>query len=258
MRFLKSCLKLRRACAPLFLAGFFSQAFAYDVPVPLAGDFGGSPEGLPGWNSTPARFAAPAFGVSGYSRSLEDDFLGEWTLSAAGEWGNPHYRMAFLYSYYALDSLFRESGASLEASFSRWFLVAGLGFGSITQWVPGDAAWLRYRVKAGLSARVRSFTFLAWWLAYTDEMRKAPRVGVFWDASRSFSAYLGTDMDVVSVGTSLRFAWGSVETSYTFPGFALSFGVSLAFDGYALGGKYGTGGGIPAWNGVWASKSFKK
>jgi len=258
LHLLMPCFKLRRACVPLFLAGFFAQAFAYDAPVAFVDDFGCAPEGLPGWNTTPARVASTAFGVSGFMRPGEDDFLGEWVLSAAGEWGNPHYRVAFLYSYYALDSLFRESSAALETSVSKWFLVAGVGFGGVTQWVPGDAAWLRYRLKVGLSAQVRSFTLAAWWSAFTDEMQAYPRAGVYWEASRSFSAYAGTDLQTVSVGTLLRFAWGCVETSYTFPGFALSFGVSLAFDGYALGGKYGTSGGIPAWSGVWASKSFKK
>ena len=252
---LKHCFKLRRLAATLLLAGLFSQAFCFDAPVAFVADFGCAPEGLPGWNSTPARWANPAFGISGYMRS---DAPEEWVLSAAGEWGNPHYRVAFLYGYYALDSLFRESGASLEASFSRWFLVAGLGFGGITQWVPGDDAWLRYRLKFGLSAQVRSFTFAAWWSAFTDELREYPRAGVFWGASRAFAAYLGTDMQTVTVGTSLRFAWGSIETSYGFPGFALTFGVSLGLSGYELGARHGTGGALPAYNGFWASKSFKK
>ncbi len=254
-----SCLELRRLTAIIFLvgflSGFISQAFCFDAPVAFVGDFGCAPEGLPGWNSTPARRAAPAFGISGYMRS---DSPEEWVLSAAGEWGNPHYRVAFLYSYYALDSLFRESGASIEASFSRWFLVAGLGFGGITQWVPGDAAWLRYRLKFGISAQARGFTLASWWQGFTDEWREYPRAGVFWDASQSFRAYVATDMQAVFVGTSLRFAWGSIETSYSFPGFSLAFGISFAFSGYGIGAKYGTGGALGPWEGLWVSKSLKK
>ena len=52
--------------------------------------------------------------------------------------------------------------------------------------------------------------------------------------------------------------WGSIETSYGFPGFALTFGVSLGLSGYELGARHGTGGALPAYDGLWASKSFKK
>ncbi len=258
-RRLNSCLELRRLASVIIIAcllsGLISQAHCFDAPVAFVGDFGCAPEGLPGWNSTPARRAAPAFGISGYMRSDTPD---EWVLSAAGEWGNPHYRVAFLYGYYALDSLFRESGASIEASFSRWFLVAGLGFGGITQWVLGNDAWLRYRLKFGLSAQVSGFTLAAWWQAFTDEWREYPRAGVFWRASQTFTAYVGTDMHAVVVGTSLRFAWGSIETSYSFPGFSLAFGVSFGFSGYEIGAKHGMGGALLAYDGFWASKSFKK
>lgn len=251
--------KLRRLAVIIFLAGFISgfisQAYCFDVPVAFVDDFGCAPEGLPGWYSTPARMVAPAFGISGYMRSDSPD---EWVLSVAGEWGNPHYRVAFLYGYYALDSLFRESDASLEVSLSRWFLVAGLGFGGITQWVPGDAAWLRYRLKFGLSAQMSGFTLAFWWQAFTDEWREYPRAGVFWSASQSFRAYVATDMQVVFVGTTLRFAWGSIETSYSFPGFSLAFGISFAFSGYGIGAKYGTGGALGPWEGLWVSKSLKK
>ena len=105
---------------------------------------------------------------------------------------------------------------------------------------------------------MKSFTLAAWWAAFTDELQEYPRAGVFWEASRAFTAYIGTDLETFTVGTSLRFAWGSVETLYGFPGFSLSFGLSFGFYGYELGARHGTGGSLPAWNGFWALKSLKK
>lgn len=230
----------------------------HDAPVGFASGTWVSPEGLPGWESTPARAPETTVGVSGYWRSGEDVFDGEWALSAAGEWGYPLYRASFLYSYYALDSLYRESAVSFELSASRWFLLAGGGFGAVAQWVPGDGAWIRYRLKAGLSALLSGFTVSAWWTGFTDESPDFPWAGIFWEPSGLFSAFVQTRWESFTVGTLLHFSWGSVETSYGFPGFSLSLGISVGYAGYGAGVCHGTSGGLPAWNGVWTSKTFKK
>ena len=234
------------------LVGF---GFGFDAPVPFASGAGLALDGLPGWESTPARVASTAVGVSGYLRSGD---LQEGVLSAAGEWGSRSFRGAFLYSYYALDSLFRQSAASLEGAYVRGILVAGVGFGAVAEWVPEDGAWMRYRFKTGLSLRAGDFVFSARWASFTDDVRWKPKVGVVWEASDVFSAYVETGFESFIAGSRLDFSWGSLETSYEFPGFALWFGVSLGFDGYGIGVVHGACGTLPAWNGVWVSKSFKK
>ena len=232
-----------------------APSMCHDAPVGFASGTWGSPEGLPGWESTPARTPNTSVGVSGYWRSETPN---ELSLSVAGEWGFPSYRAAFLYSYYVLDSLFRESAVSLELSLSRWFLIAGGGFGTVAQWLPDDAGWLRYRLKFGISAQLSGFTLSSWWSGFTDEPPELPWVGIFWEPSGIFSAFVQTRWEMFTVGSVLHFAWGSVETAYGFPGFALTLGISLGHAGFGAGVRHGTCGGLPAWNGVWGSKSFKK
>ena len=241
--------------ALLAVAAFWSHGLCFDSPVPFGSGVWGAPDGLPGWNSTPARLPATSVGVSGYMRSGD---VGEWALSAAGEWQMRCFRGAFLYSFYALDSLYRESGAMLELSVSRWFLVAGVGAGAYADWLPGDAAWVRYRFKAGLSALVSRLTLSMAWFGFTDEFPDYPRAAIHWTPSATFSAFAQTDWESVAVGTLLRFAWGSVETSYVFPGFAFSFGISVEIAGFGIGAKHGSLGSMPDWNGVWVSKKLKK
>jgi len=223
--------------------------------VAFAGGAGLAPEGLPGWNSTPARTANTSVGVSGYTRSLDSR---EWALSVAGEWGSPSYRGAFLYSYYALDSLFRQSAATLEGSFARGAFVAGLGLGFIAEWVPEGASWVYFRFKAGVSARLSGFVLSARWAALADCLREKPQIGVLWESSSSFSAYVETGFESVTVGSRLLFAWGSIETAYVFPDFSLRFGVSVGLGGIRVGVEHGTAGDVPAWNGAWLAKTFKK
>ena len=240
----------------LFLVvALWSQGACYDSPVPFGSGVWGAPEGLPGWNSSPARLPATSVGVSGYMRSGD---MGEWALSAAGEWKMRRFRGAFLYGYYSLDSLYRESGAMLELSASFRYLVAGLGAGGYAGWLPGDAAWVRYRFKAGMSALVSKFTLSAIWLGFADEAPELPRAAVHWKPSAIFSAFAQTDWETVTVGTLLRFAWGSISTSYAFPGFGFSLGVSVEFAGFGIGVKHGSSGLMPDWNGGWVSKMLKK
>lgn len=247
--------RLARTC--IFVCGcvFVAQVFGYDAPVPFVSGGGLALDGLPGWESSPARRANTAVGVSAFFRS---DVSQEWVLSAAGEWGGPSFRGAFLYSYYALDSLFRQSAAFLDAAYSYGSFVGGVGIGAVAQWIPEDAGWVRYRLKTGLALCVGEFAFSAQWSGFLDEFRDRPRVGVLWDASTTFTAYVETGFESVVVGSRLDFAWGSVESSYVFPGFALWFGVSFGFGGYRIGVEHGADGILPAWNGVWVSKNFKK
>lgn len=241
-----------RVC--ILLGMLFAYGFAYEAPVPFGFDVGVEPEGIPGWNSNPARSAGTAVGISGFSRSHGMD---EWALSVAGEWGKGCFRGAFLYSYYALDSVFRQSSTMLEGAYSHEWFVAGVGFGPVAEWVPGDASWLRYRVKAGISFLFRGLALSAWYHAFTDEISESVWTGLFWKASGTLSAYIATEFESIVAGSRLSFRWGSLETAYAFPGFSLWAGVSVGFGGYALGMKYGSGGILPAWSGVWVTKTLK-
>ena len=233
----------------------FTQGLCYDSPVPAGFGAWGAPEGLPGWYSTPARKANTAVGISGYMRSGD---MEEWALSAAGEWDMRYLRGAFVYSYSALDSLYRQTGAMLEFSFSCWFLMAGTGAGAYAEWLPGDAAWVRYRLTAGLSAQARGFTLSVCWLGFTDEPADLPWAGLYWEPSGTFAGFMHTDWRSVDVGTLLRFRWGGVETSYRFPGFGFAIGVHFGVNGYAAGMNHGSTGSMPDWNSAWFAKTLKK
>ena len=247
---------VRKTLHAILLVGtLFSEALCYDSPVPAGFGVWGAPEGLPGWSSTPARKVRTSVGISGYARSGD---MEEWALSAAGEWDMRYLRGAFLYSYCALDSLYRQTGAMLELSFSRCFLIAGAGAGAYAEWVPGDAAWVRYRLKAGASAQISKITLSVWWLGFTDEFPEFPWAGAYWEGSGTFTAFVHTDWHSVDVGTLLHFRWGTVETSYRFPGFGFAFGVSFGFYGYSIGITHGSTGSIPDWNSVWFAKTLKK
>lgn len=230
------------------------MGLCYDAPIASGFGVWSAPEGLPGWNSTPARKANTAVGVSGFIRS---DDIGEWSLSAAGEWGSGWFRGAFLYGYYSLDSLYRQTGAMLEFSASRGFIIAGVGAGAYAEWLTGDAAWVRYRLKAGTSANISKITLSVWWAGYTDERPDFPWVGAYMKPSETFTAFAYTDWVSVTVGTLLHFSWGTLETSYAFPGFGFSLGISFGFAGYGLGVNHGSVGSIPDWNSAWASKVLK-
>ena len=239
----------------LFLAAvLFSRGLCYDSPVPAGFGAWGAPEGLPGWNSTPARLPGTSVGVSGFMRSGD---MGEWSLSAAGEWGPGDFRGAFLYGYYALDSLYRQTGAMLEFSATRWFVTAGAGAGAYAEWLTGDAVWVRYRLKAGVSARASWVTLSVWWTGFTDEHPDYPWIGAYIRPSETFNAFAYTDWNAVTVGTLLNFAWGTVETSYVFPSFGFSLGISFGLAGYGLGINHGSSGSIPDWNSAWVRKVLK-
>ena len=239
----------------LLVAAFWSQGACFDSPVPAGFGAWGAPEGLPGWISTPARKANTAVGVSGFMRSGD---MEEWALSAAGEWDMRYLRGAFLYNYGALDSVYRQTDAMLELSFSRWFLIAGVGAGAYAEWVPGDAAWLRYRLKAGVSTQFSKITLSVWWIGYTDEPPELPWAGAYWEPSGTFTAFVHTDWHAVDIGTLLHFKWGTVQTSYRFPGFGFTFGVSFCFYDFGAGIVHGSTGSMPDWNSAWFAKTLKK
>lgn len=238
----------------LLALALYSWGMCYDSPVASGFGVWNAPEGLPGWYSTPARLPGTSVGVSGFMRSGD---MGEWSLSAAGEWGFGDFRGAFLYGYYSLDSLYRQTDVMLELSASRWFLIAGAGAGAYAEWLLGDAAWVRYRVKAGVSARAMDVTLSVWWTGFTDEHPDYPWIGTYIRPSETFTAFAYTDWKAVTVGTLLSFTWGKVETSYVFPNFGFSLGVSFGFAGYGLGIGHGSSGSIPDWNSAWLSKVLK-
>ena len=100
--------------------------------------------GLPGWYSNPARQGQPAFGFSYWNVPEVPD---EWGASAVGEWGGSDYRIAFFYYYSEMDSLFREHYGELDAAYGFGPAMFGVGYGTVLDWIPREARWVRHRLK---------------------------------------------------------------------------------------------------------------
>ena len=118
-------------------------ACAFESPVSFAGFASAVPGGPAGWNSNPAGAHEGALAASTWWRGSGPS---ERAASLSASWKMGVLGGAFVYDYYSLDSTFRQSYAMLEASLSFWKLKAGAAWGPVAEWVPGDAAWLRYRV----------------------------------------------------------------------------------------------------------------
>lgn len=230
-------------------------ACAFESPVSFAGFASAVPGGPAGWNSNPAGAHGGALAASTWWRGSGPS---ERAASLSASWKMGVLGGAFVYDYYSLDSTFRQSYAMLEASLSFWKLKAGAAWGPVAEWVPGDAAWLRYRVKFGLLGRLGRFALSSWWSGFVDEKISLPWVGIFWESTGNFSAFAVSDFESVSFGTSVRIGVFSIEASYAFPGFGLDFGISVAWGGLLLGAEHGIRDEIGDWNGVWAVKRINK
>lgn len=231
-----------------------ASAFAFESPVPFAGFSSASPGGPAGWFSNPARAGESALAASAWWRGSGPT---ERAASLVAEWEFRRLGGAFVYDYYALDSVFRQSYVLLEASVAFWKLRAGVAWEPVAEWVPGDAAWLRYRAKFGLLGRFGGFTLSSWWCGFLDEVPPLPRFGIAWEPSGSFAAFAATDLESVSVGSVARFGFLSVTCSYVFPGFGFEFGVSFSRGGLSLGAVHGMRDENGDWNGIWAMKRLR-
>ncbi len=236
-----SCIMPSMACAADGRASFASL---------LAG--GLSPVGLGGFNSSPARYADPSYGVSYYW--LDGVEESSWNLSL--EFGNDAYRMGAFVAYESMDSLYRKLYS--EAAYARTWphLALGMGYGLDMEWIPGGDFWTRHRFKWAALFNWRKIYVAGMVSGFMDE-GVTSILGVHWISDEAIVAFAEYDFHYLYVGANFR--WKSVEigTSYRFPNFAVA--VQLSFSGSHYGASYARGfkHNSIGWNGVHVSRWLK-
>ena len=198
----------------------------------LAG--GLSPIGLGGYNSTPARYAIPAYGISYYW--LDDVDESSWNLSL--EFGNDAYRVGAFVAYESMDSLYRNLYS--EASYAKTWphFAIGVSYGLGIEWTPGDALWTRHRFKWAGSVHWHQVYLAGMLSGFTDE-GFSPAVGVHWISDEAVSAFAECDFDFLYVGAYFRWKFVELSTSYRFPDFAVA--LQISFSGAHYGASYARG-----------------
>ena len=239
-----------RSLSVVLLMGVFT--FGMDSPVPFAKNGVVSPLGLAGWYSSPARLGEPSFGFSYWNVPEVND---EWAMSAAGEWGDSIYRLAFFYYYSEMDSLFREHYGELDASRGLGSVVIGTGYGTLLGWVPGETRWIRHRLKLGAGLQLGNFYGSLWAMGFTDEAWEGMG-GVFWRPTEVFSLSVESDGKSIGLGHVFFFKFGTLSSFYTFPRFCVGVELVLNLKYVEWGGTHGFGNGNLGWNGLWVQKKM--
>ena len=213
----------------------------------LAGGTG--PKGLGGFNSTPARFAEGAYGVSYYWLDDVDEI--SWNLSL--DFGSVAYRVGAFVSYQSMDSLYRNSYS--EFSFAKtWTRAAvGMSYGLGMEWIPGGDFWARHRFKWGGVFKWR-YVYLSGMLSGFMDEGVSPTVGVHWDSDDAIATFAESDFDYLYVGADFRWKFLDVVTCYRFPDFAVAIQLSVRWG--RLGASYARGfhHNSLGWNGVHVSR----
>ena len=245
-------------------------AYSMDYPVEFVQNSGGdlAVSGLPGFRSTPARYGDPGFGLS-YAR-LKDASM--QVAGIAGEMcvgcgsadsvrvGQTAGRIAFLSSYTEMDSIYRRVYTEVDVSLSRAWLVLGGGYAFSAEWIPGSEHWGRHRFKSGgtllwkclsLSAMLSGWTDIPW-----SEMEYA--VGAAFNANDRFSGFIEWNGESVDVGSSVRFEYVEIRSSYRFPDFGLALSLSFCLGGASAEGVYGSRSSNWNWFGFSLSKKLRK
>jgi len=196
-----------------------------------------SPIGLLTFNSTPARLAEPAFGVSYYGLPETS----QWGASVAGEFGNSRYRVATMGAYCLMDSIYRMVYGEWDFSLNREFWVVGAGYGLPIEWVPGDGAWTRHRYKVGTTLLYRRMSFSAMgWNYFSDPVQSLRYlVGFYIKSENGFDAFVQWDGRLAAIGTTLFFKHLSLSSTYRFPGFALAMSLDFYWNSWSLEGSVG-------------------
>ena len=231
---------------------FSGLAFAVDSPVPFVKKVAAQSAGLPGWYSSPARRGIPSFGLSYWSVPEVSD---EWVASAAGEWGDSRYRMSFFYYYSEMDSLFSEHYGELNAAYGHGPAVLGAGYGTLLGLIPGDARWVRHRLKLGVGLQGGSLYGGVWTMGFTDE-KWINRGSVSWTPTGVFSLSVESDGKSVGLGHDFFFKYGNLSCFYVFPCFSVGVELVLNFKLLEWGGTRGFGNGNLGWNGLWVRKKL--
>lgn len=246
---------MRRLSALLFALSV--MAFAVDGPVPFVpsveGDF--APEGFVGFRSSPARKASPGFALAAFGVLEGEADIDEFSWAAYGDLGNERWRLAFVGAYHGLDSLYRQSYSELDGSATFGWFTLGSAYGFSMEWIPGSSKWARHRIKAGVLARWRDFSFGVATFAFTDESAEFG-AGVHWNPEGHFSLFAEGERRGFRVGNSLKFEHGRMDVLYGFPDFSFSAMATVFWGGWFAGGAVGSGG-LPFW-GAFSGKNLVK
>lgn len=240
---------VRRFSVVLLMSGV---VFAMDSPVPFVKKVAVQSAGLPGWYSSPARRGTPSFGFSYWNVPEVPD---EWAMSAAGEWGDSVYRVAFYYYYGEMDSLFREHYGELDAAYGYGPAVLGASYGTLLGWIPGDARWVRHRLKFGAGLEWGAFCGSLWAMGFTDELWGG-RGSISWKPTDMFSLSVESDGKDLSLGHTFFFKFGSLSGFYHFPRFCVGVELVVNLKFLEWGGTHGFGNGNLGWNGLWVRKKM--
>ena len=247
-----------------------SEAFPMDYPVEFVQNPGGNLalSGLPGYSSTPARRGMPGFGLS-YAR------LGNVGIQAAGVAGEiclgcnvtkgdvpgrMSERVAFSSSYLEMDSLYRRVYTEMDVSVSGTWFVAGAGYGFSAEWVPGREHWGRHRYKSGVALFWNVLSFSAMLSGWTDDPWRELdySLGTGIDVNGRFAGFVEWDGRSFDVGSSLRFGFLEIRSSYRFPDFGMALSLSFGLGGVFAEGTYGVKSSNWDWFGFSISKQIRK
>lgn len=226
--------------------------FAIDSPVPFVKKAAVQSVGLPGWYSSPARRGMTSFGFSYWNVPEVPD---EWAMSAAGEWGDRGYRIAFFYDYTEIDSLFREHYGEWNVAYGLGPAMFGVGYGTVLGWVPQDTRWIRHRLKLGAGLEWGPFYGSLWAMGFTDELWGG-RGSISWKPTDMFSLSVESDGETLGLGHSFFFKYGSLSGFYHFPRFCVGVELVLNLKFLEWGGTHGFGNGNLGWNGLWVRKKL--
>ncbi|MCQ2097064.1 MAG: hypothetical protein MJY87_03860 [Fibrobacter sp.] len=238
----------------LFLWG---AAFAVDSPVvfvqPSSGNLDVS--GAGGFLSTPARRSNPSIYVACFlARDVE-----EYSCSGGGEFRWKESRFAFFSSLHGLDSLYMQSYSEMDISYDLKFLLVGLGYGFSMEWIPGEDQWYRHRLKMGgtyIGDRTYWGVAVSGWLPGKNTGNWIVGGGVWVrDWGRAF---LEWNDGSLLVGSSVKWKWLEVRTSYAFPDFGVSLALSVSLGGFSVDSHYGPASGKTGWIGLGLQKRIEK
>lgn len=240
----------------LFL--FVVQSFAFDASGSFVQSYGGhlSVMGLPGFYSTPARIAAPAFGINASYLSSTD----QASAGVAGEIGDSLYRVAFLGGFESMDSIYRRVYTEWDLAFRLRCIVLGAGYGLSVEWIPAEESWVQHRYKAGGSLLFGQMSLSAMAWNYSSDPISYGRylLGLSVKPGNDFDGFVEWNGSSVFMGTSVQFGFVCLTTAYRMPGFSVVFALEFSFGPWSVNGYYGKMGLSLDWFGGGVQKKIKK
>lgn len=239
----------------LFVLSFCVCSFAYvDGPVPFVQSVGGdiARDGVPGYYSSPARFAKDEIAISLWNVF---DGVEERAYAAHGAFGISRFRGAFYYVFCNLDSLYRLSYMEIESAWNWKHLALGAAYGFSMEWIPADIMWVRHRYKFGALWVWNAFYVGAELFGYTEE-NPSFKGGVHFSPEGRFATYVEFDRHNAYVGNEACFKYGVMAIVFRFPSFSMSASFSISVGGW-FAGAGGTAGNMQN-GGIFVGKTSVK